>query len=249
MADSDWRRDRDNYRDRSEFLDDRDYDRRTYVDRYEPPYDDQPYDTRDYDDYRHNITGEHHSHGPSVADRVRNWWHRNVSDPDSDTHTYDRDYSHGPISAGHSGWTRDREWENRTLAEDARYTDRDWRTDNYSRVAGVSTYGTTGMYSGGLYGGRYVGRGPKSWRRSDERIREDVNEELTRHPDVDASEVEVAVVNSEVTLTGTVDGRHEKREAEECAWRVTGVRDVHNQLRIKQGVGSVIASVFDRDRR
>jgi hypothetical protein len=246
MAEREWRRDRDDYRDdyrdRSEFLDERDYDRRRDDDRYETVYDER----------RH---GEHRSHGPGVADRVREWWHRNVSDAggDRDDRRYDRDYSHGPISAGHSGWTRDREWDNRTLADERRYTDRDWRTDNYTQTTGASTFGTAGTYGGGLAAetsrGRYVGRGPKSWRRSDERIREDVNEELTRHPDVDASEVDVAVMNAEVTLTGAVDGRHEKREAEECAWRVSGVKDVHNQLRIKQGVGSVIASVFDRDRR
>jgi osmotically-inducible protein OsmY len=246
MTDREWRRDRDDDRERSQFLDDRDYDRRTY--------DDRSYDSRDYDDRPNTGYGEHHRDGPGVAGRVREWWHRNVTDA-GDDRTYDRDYSHGPISAGHSGWVRDREWENRTIAGDTRYTDRDWRTDNYTRGTGVSTYGTTSSYSGGLYNsaaterGRYTGRGPKTWRRSDERIREDVNEELTRHPDVDAWEVEVAVINGEVTLTGTVDGRQEKRDAEECAWRVSGVKDVHNQLRIKQGVGSVIASVFDEDRR
>lgn len=237
MADREWRRDRedydypDDYRDRSEFLGDRDDDRRGYG-----------FDTR-YNDRRYI---EHRSHGPGMTDRIREWWHRNVSDPDDRAHDdrYERDYSHGPISAGHSGWTRDREWENR---------DRDWRSDDYSRTTGSSTFGATDVYGGGLstYSprGGYAGRGPKSWRRSDERIREDVNEELTRHPEVDASEVDVAVINAEVTLTGTVDGRLEKRDAEECAWRVFGVKDVHNQLRIKQGVGSMIASVFDKDRR
>jgi hypothetical protein len=246
MADREWRRDvddyRDDYRQRTEFVDERDYDRSRYDDRYDSRYDDRRYD-------------EHRRHSPAVTDRVREWWHRNVSDAGdrADDRTYDRDYSHGPISAGHSGWARDREWQNRTVADDRRYRDRDLRTESYTQTTGSSTFGTTGLYGGGLTAestrGRYAGRGPKSWRRSDERIREDVNEELTRHPDVDASEVDVAVINGEVTLTGTVDGRNEKREADECAWRVSGVKDVHNQLRIKQGVGSVIASVFDRDRR
>ena len=264
MADREWRRGRDDYRDRSEFLEDTAYDRQQYCDRYDTRYDDRydtrygnrSYDTWDYDERQHRYDGQR-TEGPGVTDRIKNWWHRNVSDPSDvrDDRTYDRDYSHGPISTGHSGWVRDDGWDNRAASENARYTGRDWRTDNYLYNTGTSAYGTTGSYSGGLYGtswterGRYVGRGPRSWRRSDERIREDVNEELTRHPDVDASEIEVAVMNSEVTLTGIADGRREKREAEECAWRVSGVKDVHNQLRIKQSVGSVIASVFDRDRR
>src|SRR5262245_61050802 len=111
MADREWRRDPDDYRERKEFLDERDYDLRRYNDRYEPPYVDRSYDNRDYDDRRYHEHGEHHGHGPGVADRVREWWHRNVSDPDEERR-YDRDYSHGPISAGHSGWVRDRDWEN-----------------------------------------------------------------------------------------------------------------------------------------
>jgi osmotically-inducible protein OsmY len=82
--------------------------------------------------------------------------------------------------------------------------------------------------------GRYSGRGPKGWQRSDDRIREDVNERLTDHPDVDASEIEVQVNNGEVTLSGTVEERRAKRLAEDIAESVSGVREVHNQLRVQQ---------------
>jgi osmotically-inducible protein OsmY len=253
MADREW------YRERyergewvpSEFVDDRDYDRRRYVDRDEDSYE------------RWHSAGPHDQSEPGVSDRMRGWWHRNVSDATlRDDRGYDRDYSHGPISAGHSGWVRNREWESRRgdwdrPAADERYTENDWRTRNYTQTAGSSAFGAPDNYGGGLYSeserdrwtGRYAGRGPKGWRRSDERIREEVNEELTRNPEVDASDVEVAVLNSEITLTGTVDSRYEKREAEECSWRVPGVKDVHNQLRIRQGAGSMIASVFDKDKR
>jgi HSP20 family molecular chaperone IbpA len=81
--------------------------------------------------------------------------------------------------------------------------------------------------------GRFAGRGPKNWRRSDERIREDVNERLTEHPDVDATDIEVEVKNGEVTLTGRVDDRASKRIAEYISESVSGVKDVHNQLRIE----------------
>jgi Ni/Co efflux regulator RcnB len=108
--------------------------------------------------------------------------------------------------------------------------------------SGFSSYGTgVRSYGGGMgsygdrgYGerGRYSGRGPKGWQRSDERIREDVNERLTDHPHIDASEIEVKVSNGEITLTGTVEDRQSKRLAEDIADSVSGVREVHNQLRV-----------------
>lgn len=79
---------------------------------------------------------------------------------------------------------------------------------------------------------RFSGRGPKGYRRSDERITEEINETLTRHGDLDPSEIEVRVSNGEVTLTGTVASRRDKRLAEDLAERASGVQDVMNQLRV-----------------
>jgi hypothetical protein len=106
--------------------------------------------------------------------------------------------------------------------------------------AGMGPYGAGALGGGmGAYGererGRYSGRGPKGWQRSDERIREDINERLTDHPHVDASEIEVQVQNGLVTLNGTVDERHAKRLAEDIVESVSGVRDVHNQIRVQNG--------------
>lgn len=81
----------------------------------------------------------------------------------------------------------------------------------------------------------HAGRGPRNYQRSDDRIEEDVNEALTRHPGLDASEIEVKVSNGEVTLSGTVDSRQDKRMAEDAAESCPGVRDVHNQLRVSGG--------------
>jgi hypothetical protein len=83
--------------------------------------------------------------------------------------------------------------------------------------------------------GRHAGRGPKGYRRSDDRIREDVNDRLTAHPDIDASEIEVRVQSGEVTLTGVVEDRRTKRMAEDAIEDVTGVDDVHNQLKVRHG--------------
>jgi hypothetical protein len=80
--------------------------------------------------------------------------------------------------------------------------------------------------------GRYRGRGPKGYRRSDERIREDVCDRLTDDEDIDASEIEVTVESGVVTLNGSVDSREAKRRAEDVAETVTGVREVQNHLRL-----------------
>jgi hypothetical protein len=80
--------------------------------------------------------------------------------------------------------------------------------------------------------GPHSGRGPQGYRRSDERIHEEVCDRLTAHGHVDASEIEVQVKDGEVTLTGKVGDRRQKREAENVAEGVRGVVDVHNQLRL-----------------
>lgn len=81
--------------------------------------------------------------------------------------------------------------------------------------------------------GQHRGRGPRGYTRSDDRIREDVNDRLTDDPFVDASEIEVTVSGCEVTLSGTVDSRMAKRRAEDIAESVSGVRHVQNNIRVK----------------
>ncbi len=78
----------------------------------------------------------------------------------------------------------------------------------------------------------FFGKGPKGWKLSDDRIKEEVSEALYRDYSVDASEIEVEVKDSIVTLTGTVENRDSKRAAEECIENLTGVTDVHNRIRI-----------------
>lgn len=82
--------------------------------------------------------------------------------------------------------------------------------------------------------GAYWGKGPKGYRRSDDRIREDVSDRLTEDAWLDASEIEVAVSDCEVTLNGTVSNRADKRRAEDCAERISGVRHVQNNLRVQE---------------
>jgi len=76
------------------------------------------------------------------------------------------------------------------------------------------------------------GRGPKDYRRSDERIREDINDRLTDNEYLDAYDVHTVVNNGEVILSGTVSSRSDKRLAEDVAESVSGVNYVQNQLRV-----------------
>jgi len=78
------------------------------------------------------------------------------------------------------------------------------------------------------------GRGPAGYTRSDERIREDVNDKLTEDWRVDASAIEVGVASGEVTLDGTVPSREQKRRAEDLVDSLSGVKHVQNNLRVKE---------------
>jgi hypothetical protein len=92
----------------------------------------------------------------------------------------------------------------------------------------------TGHGYGRSYSGQgFTGRGPKGYQRSDERIKEQVSDRLMDDDDVDATEITVDVNNGEVTLTGTVNSRQEKRLAEDAAESTAGVRDVQNRLRVQ----------------
>ncbi|MDB5461280.1 MAG: transport-associated protein [Caulobacteraceae bacterium] len=88
--------------------------------------------------------------------------------------------------------------------------------------------------------GDHRGRGPKGYRRSDERIRDDVSDRLTDDPYLDASGVEVTVKDGEVTLVGVVFRREDKRRAEDVAERASGVSYVQNNLRQQDASGPVV---------
>jgi osmotically-inducible protein OsmY len=117
-------------------------------------------------------------------------------------------------------------------------------TEDSSGRGGSYDYGRSGQYSQvdsftwdlsadlNDNAGPHAGRGPEGYRRSDERIHDDICHRLTIHGEVDASGIEVKVEGCEVTLTGTVPDRRTKRTAEDVAEAVPGVKDVHNQLRI-----------------
>ena len=80
--------------------------------------------------------------------------------------------------------------------------------------------------------GGFRGRGPRDYQRTDDRIREDVCDRLTEDDGLDASDITVRVSDGEVTLEGKVDERRAKWMAEEIACSCSGVKEVHNHLRV-----------------
>lgn len=81
-------------------------------------------------------------------------------------------------------------------------------------------------------------RGPVGFKRSDERLREIACELLTDDPEVDATNIEVTVQNSEITLAGYVHTRSEKRRAERLLDELHDAQDVHNHLRVQSPEGT-----------
>lgn len=82
---------------------------------------------------------------------------------------------------------------------------------------------------------RLFNRGPKGYQRSDERIREDISEQLMLTSDVDSSDVSVTVVSGKVTLEGTVPSRFMKHRIEDIADACPGVQDIDNRIRVATG--------------
>jgi hypothetical protein len=85
-------------------------------------------------------------------------------------------------------------------------------------------------------GGNHAGRGPKNYRRSDDRIKEDASDVLERHPDIDASEIELEVKEGIIFLRGTVEDRRTKRMAEDAVEHISGVKDIHNELTLNKSI-------------
>jgi hypothetical protein len=98
----------------------------------------------------------------------------------------------------------------------------------------------------GIQQGTFSGRGPQGYRRSDERILEDIYEALTIDPNIDATNITAEVKSGEVTLKGTVTDRNAKRLAEELAEQCSGVKDVQNQIRVRREEESDTESRHER---
>lgn len=91
-----------------------------------------------------------------------------------------------------------------------------------------------GFWPGGWSkSGPYTGLGPKGYQRGDERILDEVNDQLMWHGHIDARDIHVEVSQGDVTLSGSVKTRREKHLSVFVAESVMGVRDVFNHLRVE----------------
>ena len=190
-----------------------------------------------------------------AGDEVRAWFGDDEARRrrERDERSSERGYSPDrPYERDHTRAERQDRWTSEPVRTDS-YREREFgRTPTSqpytpgSQAFGTEGYGSVGMHGGArTYGrewrsseswrvpGPYTGRGPKGYQRSDDRIREDVSDRLTAHGHIDASDIEVRIQGGEVTLIGFVDSRAAKRAAEDLAEDVPGVREVHNQLRVR----------------
>jgi osmotically-inducible protein OsmY len=77
---------------------------------------------------------------------------------------------------------------------------------------------------------------PRGDRRPDERIKEEIQDLLARHEQIDGSHIQVDVREGVVTLLGHVDNWQEKQVAERITSLAFGVTEIRNNLNI-QGQG------------
>lgn len=115
---------------------------------------------------------------------------------------------------------------------------------HFSAQQSYSYPGVSSAAGQGTSQGRYTGKGPKGYKRSDEQICEEANQRLERNGDVDASEVEVSCNAGTLILRGKVEDRRAKREAENCVEDIYGVHDVMNELKVDRGF---FAKLFNTD--
>jgi len=156
------------------------------------------------------------------------------------TSDYERgqDYGRGQQDWGRhqQDWGRGQEW-GRNQQDYGRGQQDYGRAQDYGRTWGVGVANWDYTRQGGQGRtwdeGRHAGRGPRNYTPSDDRITEEINQQLTHHSMIDASDIDVNVQNGEVTLSGTVEHRQMKRTAEDIAEDVWGVKEVHNKIRIK----------------
>jgi osmotically-inducible protein OsmY len=80
----------------------------------------------------------------------------------------------------------------------------------------------------------FAGRGPRGYRRSDARIREDVCDVLTEAADVDASDIDVTVSDGVVTLGGSIADQPARTRTETLVAMIAGVSGVQNRITVRK---------------
>jgi osmotically-inducible protein OsmY len=213
------------------------------------------WDERDQANWRHERGYRDREYGERdrmdrAGDEVRSWFgddeaaQRRRMDELRDARS-ERDRSVRPANTAERTWDRARDnvREMTDRDHDGRRGFAEWNDNDRSRgFLDAPRYATGDSYvaprwnttsAGPHTHGNYGGRGPRGYKRGDERIREDVCDRLTEDSRIDASDIDVQVKEGEVTLAGSVRTREEKRFTEDLIERISGVRDVNNNLKVK----------------
>jgi osmotically-inducible protein OsmY len=111
----------------------------------------------------------------------------------------------------------------------AQHPEDDYGTPAYSALSGAG-FGFTPEIYRAAWGAK--GRGPKDYRRSDERIHEEICESLMLDGSIDSSDVSVKVEDGKVTLEGTVPVRLMRYQIEDLADHM-GAQDIDNNIRVR----------------
>ncbi len=188
--------------------------------------------------YGHRASDWGNTHGSWGNTSNREGWDRNSDMRSNSGHNYGNNYR------GKLGW------ENRmNFNDNANDGNRDWweRTkdevsswfgdDDAERRRRIDRMNSGDQYSNDrrtFMGGGFKGKGPKDYRRSEDRIREDVCDRLSDDDMLDATNVQVQIEGNDVVLTGTVETREQKRRAEDIVESISGVQNVENRIRVSQ---------------
>ncbi|MCU0497615.1 MAG: BON domain-containing protein [Anaerolineae bacterium] len=113
-------------------------------------------------------------------------------------------------------------------------SERNYNDQGYQ--SGDERYGSGSSQGRGMSSGQHRGKGPQGYQRSDDRIMEEACEILTDHDQIDAGQIQVQVSGGEITLEGTVSDRYQKRMAEDVLEGISGVKEIHNRLRVQQAM-------------
>ena len=126
-----------------------------------------------------------------------------------------------------SRYNRDEDFENygSEFATDLRSN----RSPKRGRLEGVTRLHRR---NGNIPAHNFTGVGPKNYVRSDQRLRDDICDELSYSPDIDAREIDVEVNQGVITLKGNVPDKWMKYEAEDIAEHITGVKEIKNDLKV-----------------
>jgi osmotically-inducible protein OsmY len=122
-------------------------------------------------------------------------------------------------------------WQGQQRGMSSGYGERGYESSGHGGSQGYR--GESGGYGGARadYDQQRRGRAPRAYRRSDQRIGEDLYEQLSQS-DLDAIDIVVVVDACCVTLSGTVPERWMKHRIEDLADNTFGVQNVDNQIRV-----------------